>query len=56
MLAILALILCPFLLDRGHFVRVIDTCYLARFPSKNNKNFELVIGDIRNQDLLTRSK
>lgn len=48
-------VLCPFLLDRGHCVRVIDTCYFGSdFLPKNNKNFELVVGDIRNQDLLEK--
>ena len=22
-------VLCPYLLDKGHYVRVIDTCYLV---------------------------
>ena len=48
-------VLCPFLLDKDHCVRVIDTCYFGSdFLPKNNKNFELVIGDIRNQDLLDK--
>ena len=46
-------VLCPYLLDKGHYVRVIDTCYFGSdFLPKNNKNFELIEGDIRNQDLL----
>ena len=48
-------VLCPYLLDKGHYVRVIDTCYFGSdFLPKNNKNFELIEGDIRDQDLLDK--
>ena len=49
-------LLVPRLLDEGYNVTVYDTCFFGNdFLPKNNPNFKLIIGDIRNIDLLTDS-
>jgi nucleoside-diphosphate-sugar epimerase len=49
-------LLVPRLLDEGYNVTVYDTCFFGNdFLPKNNPNFKLIIGDIRNIELLTDS-
>ncbi len=49
-------LLCPFLLNKSHSLRVLDTCYFGHdFLPHDNKNFELIKGDIRDISLLEKS-
>ncbi|MAH78979.1 MAG: UDP-glucose 4-epimerase [Rickettsiales bacterium] len=49
-------LLCPFLLNKSHSLRVLDTCYFGYdFLPHENKNFELIKGDIRDLSLVEKS-
>jgi nucleoside-diphosphate-sugar epimerase len=49
-------LLVPRLLDEGYKVTVYDTCFYGNdFLPTHDKNFDLIVGDIRNIDLLTDS-
>ena len=49
-------LLVPRLLDEGYKVTVYDTCFFGNyFLPKHDKNFDLIVGDIRNIELLSNS-
>ena len=49
-------LLVPRLLDEGYKVTVYDTCFYGNdFLPTHDKNFDLIVGDIRNTELLSNS-